>query len=147
MLHLDLPLGPTLLPLQGALVAVGDAVVTTQGPANNIHCVQIPSDSPVLRVADSRTSPSCPCGSWCSRSGGGGGGGRRRRRRGGGVVALPHNASDPAHHRGRVQGAGVVVPSDRYRPDVVCLYVILILSNEWLSRSQTDLLLFLMRTR
>ena len=116
MLHLDLPLGPTLLPLQGALVAVGDAVVTTQGPANNIHCVQIPSDSPVLRVTDSRTSPSFQCLSWCSRSGGGG-----RRRRGGGdvVVALPHNASDPAHHRGRVQGTGVVVPSDRYRPDVM----------------------------
>ena len=115
MLHLDLPLGPTLLPLQGTLVAVGDAVVTTQGPANNIHCVQIPSDSPVLRVADSRTSPSFPCGSWCSRSGG---------RSGvvvgvGVVVALPHNTSDPGHHRGRVQGPGVVVPSDRYRPDVM----------------------------
>ena len=116
MLHLDLPLGPTLLPLQGTLVAVGHTVVTTQGPANNIHCVQIPSDSPVLRVADSRTSPSCPCGSWCSRSGSG-----RRRRGGGGdvVVALSHNASDPAHHRGRVQGTGVVVPPDRYRPDVM----------------------------
>ena len=116
MVHLDLPLGPTLLPLQGALVAVGDAVVTTQGPANNIHCVQIPSDSPVLRVADSRTSLSCPCGSWCSRSGGGGGGDGGG---GGVVVALPHNASDPGHHRGRVQGPGVVVPSDRYRPDVM----------------------------
>ena len=118
MVHLDLPLGPTLLPLQGTLVAVGHTVVTTQGPANNIHCVQIPSDSPVLRVADSRTSPSFPCGSWCSRSGGrscGGGGG------GGGVMT--HNTSDPAHNRGRVQGTEVVVPSDRYRPDVMCLYV------------------------
>ena len=59
--------------------------------------------------------------------------------------AMTHNTSDPAHNRGRVQGTGVVVPSDRYR-DVMCLYIPLILSNEWLSRSQTELLLFLMST-